>query len=243
MAIREGVRLEADAGGPAEDLAAAALTLARRFAAGATLWSVAPRWPSHGRHVAVEFVHPVIVGTRALPAVSLDGPGLAASLRLLAQPGDILLAIGPADDLSVADLLARAEAWGLTRVWLGAGPRPILPRAEHTVWFDDAAPALAARSGDMVLLYHLLWELTHVVFAHPGLLAVAPDCNDEVCITCADEGKVAEVRAVTDGEMVDVVVEGRNETIDASLVEPVAPGDLLLVHAGVALTTLGEGNR
>ena len=242
MAITEGVRREAEPGGPAEDLAAAALTLARCFAAGATLWSIAPRWPSHGRHVAVEFVHPVIVGTRALPAVSLDGPGLAASLRLLSRPGDILLALGPADDLSVVDLLDRAEAWGLTRVWLGAGPRPIHRRAEHTVWIDDDAPALAARSGDMVLLYHLLWELTHVVFAHPGLLVMAPDCDVEVCITCADQGQVAEVRAVGGGAMVDVIVDGRHETVDATLVEPVAPGDLLLVHAGVALTTLGEGH-
>ncbi len=52
--------------GPAEDLASAALSLARRFAAGATMWCVAPQWPAHARHVAVEFVHPVIVGKRVL---------------------------------------------------------------------------------------------------------------------------------------------------------------------------------
>ena len=71
------------------------------------------------------------------------------------------------------DLLARAEAWGLTSVWLGAGPRPRpdgAPAARHVVWLEDADPARAARSGDLVLLYHLLWELTHVVFEHPGLL-------------------------------------------------------------------------
>ena len=61
-------------------LAAAALALARRFAAGATMWCVAPQWPSHGRHVAVEFVHPVIVGKRALPAVSSRGPDLVERL-------------------------------------------------------------------------------------------------------------------------------------------------------------------
>ena len=70
------------ADGPAEDLAAAALSLARRFADGATMWCVAPAWPSHARHVAVEFVHPVIVGTRALPAVSLErGDGGRAGAR------------------------------------------------------------------------------------------------------------------------------------------------------------------
>jgi hydrogenase maturation factor len=35
-----------------------------------------------------------------------------------------------------------------------------------------------------------------------------------------------------------VVVFGYLEGIDVSLVDPVVPGDLVLVHAGVALTTL-----
>jgi hydrogenase maturation factor len=239
MALMEAPRPDTDARGPAEDLPAAARTVARRFAAGATLWSVAPRWPAHGRHIAVEFVHPVIVGTRALPAVSLDGPGAEKALRLLARPGDILLAVSPADDETTLDLLARAEAWGLTRLWLGAGPRPASDRAEHIVWWDDVDPVRAARSGDMVLLYHLLWELTHVVFEHPGLLKDDAACDDAVCITCSDEGHVAEVQSVADEAMVEVIVQGRRETVDASLVDPVAPGDLLLVHAGVALTTLG----
>jgi hydrogenase maturation factor len=234
--------LTPDAGerGPAEDLAAAALTLARRFAAGATMWCVAPMWPSHGRHVAVEFVHPVIVGTRALPAISIDGAQARESVRLLARPGDVLLAVSTADDACTADLLGRAEAWGLTRVWIGAGPRPIGGRAEHIVWLEGADPHVATRSGDVVLLYHLLWELTHVVFEHPGLLRAEPDCTEEVCVTCSDEGRVAEVRHTLGDGMVEVIVDGRLETIDATLVAPVTSGDLVLVHAGVALTALGD---
>ena len=73
MTVMEGPDTAAQDRGLSEDLARAALTLARRFADGATMWCVAPTWPSHGRHVAVEFVHPVIVGKRALPAVSVDG--------------------------------------------------------------------------------------------------------------------------------------------------------------------------
>ena len=38
--------------------------------------------------------------------------------------------------------------------------------------------------------------------------------------------------------MVEVVISGATEVIDATLVEPVAPGDLVLVHAGVALSLL-----
>jgi hypothetical protein len=92
----------------------------------------------------------------------------------------------------------------------------------------------------MVLLYHLLWELTHVVFEHPGLLEVEPECTEEACITCSDEGRLAEVRSVVDDGLAEVVVGGTVEAVDTTLVEPVSPGDLLLVHAGVALSTCGS---
>jgi hydrogenase maturation factor len=237
------VAATADDGVVAENLAAAALTLARRFAAGATMWCAAPTWSSHGRHVAVEFVHPVIVGKRALPAVHVDEPDVAGAIRLLCRPGDVLLVVSPADDHRARDVLQRAEAWGLTRIWLGAGPRPPATAAEHMVWWESLEPRVAARSGDVVLLYHVLWELTHVVFEHPGLLAVEPepDCTGDVCITCSDEGRVAEVASVHDDGRAEVMVKGHLETIDASLVEA-EPGDLVLVHAGVAVTVIeGQG--
>jgi hydrogenase maturation factor len=88
-----------------------------------------------------------------------------------------------------------------------------------------------------VLLYHLLWELTHVVFEHPGLLE-EPACTDEVCITCSDQGRAGEVRAVHATGVAEVMVAGSLEAVDLSLVDPVMPGDLVLVHAGVALTNL-----
>jgi hydrogenase maturation factor len=148
------------------------------------------------------------------------------------------MAIGMADNSTIVELLSRAEAWGMTRLWLGAGTRPGGGQAEHVVWLEGADPALAARSGEIALLYHLLWELTHVVFEHPGLLEPEPECSEEVCITCSDEGRVGEVRTVFEGGRVEVLVKGILESIDTSLVDPVAPGDLLLVHAGVALTTM-----
>ena len=72
MAARAGLPVGIDEA-LGTDLARCALTVARRFAAGATMWCLAPAWPEHARHLAVEFVHPVIVGTRALPAVSVEG--------------------------------------------------------------------------------------------------------------------------------------------------------------------------
>ena len=94
----------------ADNLAAAAVSLARRFAAGATMWCMAPQWQSHGRHVAVEFVHPVIVGKRALPAVQLEGPDLVGALRLLSKPDDVLLVVSSATDPVARDALRRSVA-------------------------------------------------------------------------------------------------------------------------------------
>jgi hydrogenase maturation factor len=108
------------------------------------------------------------------------------------------------------------------------------------IWIDHADAEVAARGGDVVMLYHLLWELTHVVFEHPGLLEDAPACTDDVCITCSDEGRVAEVAVVHEDGSAVVLAAGLLETIDVSLIDPVRPGDLVLVHAGVALTALQE---
>ena len=116
-------------------------------------------------------------------------------------------------------------------------------RADHVVWLDGADPAVAARSGDLVMLYHLLWELTHVVFEHPGLLTPEDECTDSVCVTCSDEGRVAEVRAVLTDGRVEVLAGGRAEQVDGRLVDGLRPGDLVLVHAGVAVTGLVGGAR
>jgi hydrogenase maturation factor len=222
------------------DLAVAALALARRFAAGATMWCLAPRWPSHGSHVAVEFVHPVIVGKRAFPALHVQEDDLIGAVRVLSRPGDILLAIGDSSDHEIAAVLRRGDAWGLTTVSVGAGPRPTTRLAEHELWLDDGDMARAARSGAVVLCYHLLWELVHVVFEHPGLLAAEPECSERVCITCSDEGRVAEVRSCPEADRAVVLAGGKEETVDISLVEGAHTGELVLVHAGVAITRLRE---
>ncbi|MDP9020302.1 MAG: hydrogenase assembly protein HupF, partial [Actinomycetota bacterium] len=80
--------------GLSRDLARAALALARRFHAGGTMWCASPSWAFHAHHVAVEFVHPVIMGKRALPAVVVPaGADLVASLRATVRPGDMVVAV------------------------------------------------------------------------------------------------------------------------------------------------------
>jgi hypothetical protein len=227
--------------GLSEDLAAAALAMARCFHAGATLWVAAPAWPSHAHHVAVEFVHPVIVGTRALPAFVLAESDRAAQARVLTQAGDLLCVIARADDAVARDLLLRAPAWGLTTVWIGSGPRPAAGAADHVLWLDIDDPS-APLAGGYVRLYHLLWELTHVCFEHPGLLEPEAVVAEGTCITCSDEGRLGEVVTppVGPGTPARVRAGLGTEEVDVTLVGDVAIGDLLLVHAGFALTRVGS---
>lgn len=228
---------------PPLDLAVVAPALARRFIAGATMWCASPQWPAHGRHVAAEFTSPVVTGRQAFPAVPVEDPDVVVALRLLARPGDIVLAIGSADDDRVGALLRRSEAWGLTSVWLGAGPRPPAGAADHVIWLDGSDAAIAARSGELTLRCRQLCELTHAAFEQPGLLENEQPCTDEVCVTCSDEGRLAEVAAVHGGGSAEVMAAGRRETIDITLVDPVQPGDLVLVHAGVAISVIEEPAR
>jgi hypothetical protein len=224
------------------DLAAAALDLARRFHAGATLWVISPQWEPHAHHVAVEFVHPVIMGKRALPSVALVEPDPVAQARVASQPGDLLLAVAAADEPAVVDAMRRAPAWGALTLWIGSGPRPSAGAANHILWVDSEDPMVPA-TGRFVLMYHLLWELTHVCFEHPGLLK--PDeCAEDVCVTCSDEGRIAEVVLAPDaiGQALVRTAKGE-ELVDVSLLDDIAPNDLVLVHAGAAITRLEEVSR
>jgi hydrogenase maturation factor len=221
----------------AADLAATAFTLAKRFAAGATMWSIAPSWEPHAQHIAVEFVHPVIMGKRALPAVALTGPELVDLVRVSVQPGDIVVAVSGADHPDVRSVMRRSPAWGATTIWIGSGERPLAGMADHVLWLDDSDPRVPA-TGGFVLFYHLLWELTHVCFEHSGLLK--PECSEAaVCVTCSDEGRLGEVVTASADGLAAVRTARGVENVVTTLVDPVATGDLVLVHAGTAISRVG----
>jgi D-sedoheptulose 7-phosphate isomerase len=138
-------------------------------------------------HIVVEFVHPVVVGKRALPAVSLANDAatmsgitrrggfedsFAAPLRLQAAPEDIALGISPDGECTnVARALAAARDAGLLTVALVGGD------GGRTARMTGLDHVLIARSDDplvvkeiQVTTYHVLWELVHVFFEQPGVL-------------------------------------------------------------------------
>ncbi|HEY2319468.1 MAG TPA: SIS domain-containing protein [Solirubrobacteraceae bacterium] len=152
----------------AERLARLCHLMAERFARGGRLvaFGRSPAARSDARHVAVEFVHPVIVGKRALPAIGLAGEGgdLAVQVALLARPDDIAMAFeaGASDGEAAAALQAARERGCLTIAFAAAGAE----------WeFTPPTPDPDVAQELVETLYHVLWELVHVFFEHRGLLS------------------------------------------------------------------------
>jgi hydrogenase maturation factor len=65
-------------------------------------------------------------------------------------------------------------------------------------------------------------------------------CGSEHCITCGDDGDPMTVLAIDDQRGLALCSDddGAHTTVETALVEPVAPGDRLLVHAGTAIVRL-----
>jgi D-sedoheptulose 7-phosphate isomerase len=148
----------------AERIARLCHRMAERFARGGRLMAFGegPVARSDARHVAVEFVHPVIVGKRALPALALTAEGgpLRGQVDLLVEPDDIVFAFGEHPETAAA-LRAARERGCLTLAAAQVG-------AEWELVPDEADPFVVQELVET--LYHVLWELVHVFFEHRGLL-------------------------------------------------------------------------
>lgn len=179
----EGVATDADAVGRAGH------AMAARFHGGGKLIVFGNGGATtDAQHVAVEFVHPVIAGKRALPAVSLtadvatvtgvaDQVGLAEvfahQLRYLAEPADIALGIATNSDCrGVLRGLATAHDLGLLTVALAGGDGGAVaasPLVDHVLVARSTNPRVVKEVH--VTTLHLLWELVHVFLERPGVLA------------------------------------------------------------------------
>lgn len=181
-------RREVPAGRLAEDattLSLACRDMAERFTRGGRLLVFGNgAGATDAQHVAVEFVHPVIVGKRALPALSLvsdpatlmgvaqrhglDGV-YAHQVNVLGRPDDIALGLssdGRCTNVR-AGLRAAREAGLLTVALVGGDGGDVLAggEADHCLVVPSDDP-LVVKEGH-VTAYHLLWELVHVFFDSP----------------------------------------------------------------------------
>ena len=140
-------------------LAEACHEMSRRFFAGGRLLAFGNgSAATDAQHVSVEFVHPVIVGKRALPALDL-GPDFEGRLPVLLQPEDMVMGFAfPEPDESVERALGMARERGALTFGLTgeAGECSFAP--------PDSNPFVVQEVFEV--LYHVLWETVHVYFEH-----------------------------------------------------------------------------
>jgi D-sedoheptulose 7-phosphate isomerase len=172
----------------ADAIAAMCHQMARRFLSGGKILAFGNGGPTtDAQHVSVEFVHPVIVGKKALPAVSLNADGAsvigaarhhgtneayAHLLGVLGRSDDI--ALGLSSDGRCPDVLRgleTAHAAGLLTVALvgdPASPIATSTAVDHVFAVDSDDPRIVKEVH--VTAYHVLWELVHVFLDQPRLL-------------------------------------------------------------------------
>jgi D-sedoheptulose 7-phosphate isomerase len=172
-------------GANARAIAACAAAMADRFFDGATLLVLGTGVrATDAQHNSVEYVHPVLPGCRALPALSLSNDAAtvtavlegsdpadlhARQLRILGRRGDIALAfsvVPPAP--AVQRGLDAAREMGMLTVALLDGPGTVAPDVADHVLHVASADAPVAQELHLAT-YHMLWELVHIVLNHRGI--------------------------------------------------------------------------
>jgi D-sedoheptulose 7-phosphate isomerase len=143
-------------------LAEACRKMSERFLRGGRLLAFG-RGPyaTDAQHVSVEFVHPVIVGKRALPALDLS-LAFEPWLKALVQADDMVMGFGPPE--------------GDTEVWaaLDTARRRramtfALPGVEGSYFASAVTQDPFIHQELIEVLYHTLWETVHVFFEHREL--------------------------------------------------------------------------
>ena len=143
----------------AEALARASREMADRFARGGRLLAFGDGPHStDAQHVEVEFVHPVLVGKSALPALDLS-VSYRQSLRGLLRPDDIVMAFGPPEGDPQLDALV---------AWAGdAGAQTLsLPGTRGAFAAEPCTIDPFVHQELVEILYHTLWETVHVFLEH-----------------------------------------------------------------------------
>ncbi len=161
-----------------DSISATSLEMARRFEQGGRLIVFGSgAAATDAQHVSVEFVHPVIVGKRALPAIALTsdvasvtasnvGGGFRAMISALAREEDIALGIlGDMEDQTVTEALSLARNRKLLTVSIGPERATVAETpAQHHYQVPSNDPLVAQEVSET--FYHVLWELVHLFLEH-----------------------------------------------------------------------------
>ena len=146
----------------ARALAIACREMSERFLSGGRLLAFGRgSYSTDAQHVSVEFVHPVIVGKRALPALDLSAL-IRPWLEVILRPEDIVMGFGPPEgDTEVWTALESAQARGAMTF--------ALPGHSGSYALKSATEDPFIHQELIEIFYHTLWETVHVFLEHREL--------------------------------------------------------------------------
>lgn len=170
---------------------AAALAMARAFRRGGKLLVCGNGGSAtDAQHVAVEFMHPITVGRKSLPAVCLTndtamvtavsndvsfGDVFSRQVIALGREGDVLLGISTSGNSeNVVRAFETARQMRLTTIAYagGTGGRMAELHAAGALDFclTVPTPSIHRVQEAHVALYHTTWDMVHTFLQHPSLV-------------------------------------------------------------------------
>jgi len=146
------------------------------------------------QHVAVEFMHPITVGRKALPAICLSNDMAmvtavandvgfadiyARQIIALGEEGDVLLGISTSGNSeNLIHAFATAQRMGLTTIGFagGDGGQMLTLQEDELLDYCLSVPTSSIHriQETHVTLYHIIWDLVHTMLEHPGMLSELP---------------------------------------------------------------------
>ncbi|HKY43938.1 MAG TPA: SIS domain-containing protein [Pyrinomonadaceae bacterium] len=167
----------------------ASLTMARAFHHGQKLLVCGNGGSAtDAQHVAVEFMHPITVGRRALPAICLANDlamvtavandvgfddVFVRQIIALGQQGDVLLAISTSgNSANLIRAFETARRLEITTIAFSGNDGGEMASSEGLVDFCFTVPTSSVHriQETHVALYHVLWDLVHEFLQRPEIL-------------------------------------------------------------------------
>ena len=145
------------------------------------------------QHIAVEFMHPITVGRKALPAICLNNDMAMVTavandvsfadvfvrqIIALGKEGDVLIAISTSGNSeNLLHAFKTAQQMNLTTIGLAGsdGGKMEEMRARDLIDFCFTVPTSSIHriQESHVTLYHIVWDMVHEFLQHRSLLEAA----------------------------------------------------------------------
>jgi D-sedoheptulose 7-phosphate isomerase len=142
------------------------------------------------QHVAVEFMHPITVGRKALPAICLNNDMamitavandvsfddvFVRQIIALGQEGDVLLGISTSGSSgNLINAFTTAQRMGLVTIGFAGSDGGKMEEMRVDALLDYCLTVSTSSVHRIqethMTLYHIVWDMTHAFLEHPALL-------------------------------------------------------------------------